>query len=228
MICLYLGASPPVGESVRTPRRASPTPLAPEQQWHPYPFPLRRHHEVLDWLSEDLAALALMEEEELAKQANQRESLSLLYSGGMRTSLFGVLMCVSGEGATACGGAGGTWPGPDGAELAGDGADGCRRSKLRKMGVGGRSLICPPWRSSRVVPPADVLKRGRRHRHHLQVVCTPQQQAHHKEWEKASPKGWRKTERRERVRLRLVHLIQFDLTGWEAVNRHPSQLYVEQ
>jgi hypothetical protein len=106
MVCLYLGASPPIGESVRTPRQASRAPLAPEQQWHPYLFPLRRCHEVLDRLSGDLASLALMEEEERAKQGNQSESLSLLCSGGTRTSLFTVLMRASGEGVASCGGAG--------------------------------------------------------------------------------------------------------------------------
>jgi hypothetical protein len=95
-VCLYLGASPPVGESVRTPQRALPAPLVPEQQWHPYPFPLRRRHEVLDRLPGDQAASASMEEEELAKASKPKgKSLAALLRGGMRTSLFAVLMRVS-------------------------------------------------------------------------------------------------------------------------------------
>jgi hypothetical protein len=42
----------------RPPRRASPAPPALKQQWHPYPFPFRRRHEVLCRLPGDLAASA--------------------------------------------------------------------------------------------------------------------------------------------------------------------------
>jgi hypothetical protein len=66
-VCLYLGASQLVGDSVRTPPWASPAPLVLEQQWQPYPFLFCRRHEVLDRLPGDLATSASMEEEELAK-----------------------------------------------------------------------------------------------------------------------------------------------------------------
>jgi hypothetical protein len=53
-----------------------------EQQWHPYPFSLRRHHEVLDRLPGDLAAPASTEEEELAKASKPKgKSLAALLGG---------------------------------------------------------------------------------------------------------------------------------------------------
>jgi hypothetical protein len=116
----------------------------------------------------------------------------------MRTSLFAVLMHVSGEGMAACGRVGGVRSGSGKVTLTGARVDGRRTSKLRTMGIGDWSWIRPPWRSSRVDLPTDTLERGRRHRRQPHVVRPPQQQVHHTERDKATPIGWRKTERRER------------------------------